>query len=88
MSLQTNALPIALLALTAAATTFYPRETRAQSGGLDIRGIVTDSTNGERLPGVNVRVEGTGRGWVTNVNGFYLIAAVTPGEVPPPRDSH
>jgi hypothetical protein len=31
------------------------------------------------LPGVNVRVEGTGRGWVTNVNGFYLIAAVPRG---------
>ncbi|HEX7573691.1 MAG TPA: carboxypeptidase-like regulatory domain-containing protein [Bacteroidota bacterium] len=41
--------------------------------------MVTDSTNGERLPGVNVRVEGTGRGWVTNANGFYLIAAVPRG---------
>ena len=79
MSSQTNVLPIVVLALTVAVATCYPQGARAQAGGLDVRGIVTDSTNGERLPGVNVRVEGTGRGWVTNVNGFYLIAAVPRG---------
>jgi hypothetical protein len=51
----------------------------AQISGVDLRGIVTDSANGERLPGVNVVVEGTGRGWVTNANGFYLIAGVPRG---------
>lgn len=51
----------------------------AQSAGVDIRGVVSDSITGERLPGVNVIVEGTGRGWVTNANGFYLIAAVPRG---------
>ena len=79
MRLQTNPLLVALPALMAAVVLCHPQESAAQSGGLDIRGIVTDSTNGERLPGVNVRVEGTGRGWVTNVNGFYLIAAVPHG---------
>jgi hypothetical protein len=79
MSLQTNALPVIILTLVVTTASFYPQEARGQSGRVDIRGIVTDSTNGERLPGVNVRVEGTGRGWVTNVNGFYLIAAVPRG---------
>ncbi len=66
--------------VAAVATVLFPLATGyAQSSGIDIRGIVTDSANGERLPGVNVAVEGTGRGWVTNVNGFYLIAAVPRG---------
>jgi hypothetical protein len=68
-------------AMIAGILSLYSLPSPAQSPGIDIRGIVTDSTNGERLPGVNVVVEGTGRGWVTNVNGFYLIAAV-------PRGSH
>lgn len=79
MSLQNNPIQVILLLLAAAVISLYPQVTRAQSQGTDIRGIVTDSTNGERLPGVNVTVEGTGRGWVTNVNGFYLIAAVPRG---------
>ena len=79
MSLRNNTLRILFLGLAATMIIVSPHEGVAQSGGVDIRGIVTDSTNGERLPGVNVMVEGTGRGWVTNVNGFYLIAAVPHG---------
>ncbi len=54
MSLQINPLPVIILTLVAATASFYPQETRGQSGGVDIRGIGTDSTNGERLPGVNI----------------------------------
>ena len=79
MSLQTGPARTIFPALVAIVF-FSPLRGGAQSPGVDIRGIVTDSTNGERLPGVNVIVEGTGRGWVTNVNGFYLIAAVPRGK--------
>ena len=67
------------LAALAAAFIGIPAGAIAQSGGVDLRGTVTDSANGEHIPGANVAVEGTGRGWVTNVNGFYLIAAVPRG---------
>ncbi|HMK39069.1 MAG TPA: TonB-dependent receptor, partial [Bacteroidota bacterium] len=70
---------IILLSLAGVILSAAARSPGAPSEGVDIRGVVTDSTNGERLPGVNVTVEGTGRGWVTNVNGFYLIAAVPRG---------
>jgi hypothetical protein len=66
-------------ALSMMSLLLFPSSSEAQSDVVDIRGTVTDTTNGERLPGVNVIVEGTGRGWVTNVNGFYLIAAVPRG---------
>jgi hypothetical protein len=76
---MTGMLRATFLVLVATILSLIPRTAAAQSEGVDIRGIVADSTNGERLPGVNVVVEGTGRGWVTNVNGFYLIAAVPRG---------
>ena len=38
-----------------------------------ITGTVTASNNGETLPGVNVRVEGTTRGTTTNPDGTYTI---------------
>lgn len=46
---------------------------------VDIRGVVTDSTSGERLPFVNVMIQGTSKGAATNINGFYLIPSVSPG---------
>jgi hypothetical protein len=49
------------------------------SAGGDIRGIVSDSTTGEKILGVNVRVMGTTRGATTNLNGFYLIGGIPPG---------
>ena len=67
------------IALAATALLAFNAWAPAQSSGVDLRGTVTDSANGERIPGANVLVAGTGRGWVTNVNGFYLIAAVPRG---------
>ena len=49
----------------------------AQSG--KISGRVTDAATGEALPGVNVLVEGTQRGAMTDVNGAYTILNVSPG---------
>ncbi len=40
----------------------------------DVRGVVTDSASGEKIPYAAVTVIGTNRGAVTNNNGFYLIA--------------
>jgi hypothetical protein len=41
--------------------------------GADIRGVVSDSTTGERMPYVNVVISGTTRGASSNQSGFYLI---------------
>jgi len=78
MPIQPNRILISLV--TAIIVFLPPQKGIAQVSGVDLRGIVTDSANGERLPGVNVVVEGTGRGWVTNANGFYLIAGVPRGK--------
>ncbi|RMF57058.1 MAG: TonB-dependent receptor, partial [Calditrichaeota bacterium] len=49
-----------------------------QSG--KISGIVRDKTTGEPLPGVNVVVQGTFLGASTDVDGFFVILNVPPGE--------
>lgn len=54
------------------ATTVY-----AQSG--KIAGTITDASSGERLPGVNVFIEGTTLGTATDLNGDYVIIGVRPG---------
>ena len=41
---------------------------------IDLRGVVSDSASGERIPFATVTVIETNRGAVTNNNGFYLIA--------------
>ena len=46
-----------------------------------ISGRITDGKTKEALPGVNVRVEGTTLGAVTNVEGRYVILNVQPGRV-------
>ena len=46
---------------------------------VDVRGVVTDSTSGERLPFINVVIQNTSKGAATNINGFYLIPNVPPG---------
>lgn len=48
--------------------------------GVDVRGIVSDSATGLRIPFANVMLIGTARGAATNNAGFYLIARVPPGE--------
>lgn len=49
----------------------------AQSG--KIAGTVTDASTGETLPGVNVVIDGTTQGAVTDVDGYYVILNVSPG---------
>jgi hypothetical protein len=51
-----------------------------ENSGVDIRGVVSDSATGERVPGANVMLKGTSRGASTNNNGFYLISSVPPGK--------
>lgn len=46
---------------------------------IDIRGVVTDSTTGERIPFANVILPGMSRGAGTNLQGFYLIANAPAG---------
>jgi hypothetical protein len=60
-----------------------PRPGQAHPGeeaGIDVRGVVTDSTTGERILGANIVVLGTTRGAVSNVHGFYLIPSLAAGE--------
>lgn len=51
-----------------------------QAQGVDIRGVVTDSTTAEKLPFANIVLVGTNKGAASNINGFYLIPNVQPGE--------
>jgi outer membrane receptor protein involved in Fe transport len=44
-----------------------------------IAGTVTDKTTGDPLPGVNIVVDGTTLGSITDVNGNYTILFVPPG---------
>jgi hypothetical protein len=48
--------------------------------GVDIRGTVTDSSNGERIAYATVLIDGPSRGAATNTSGFYLIPNVNPGD--------
>ncbi|HTY38908.1 MAG TPA: TonB-dependent receptor [Bacteroidota bacterium] len=45
-----------------------------------ITGRVTDAENGQPLPGVDVIIEGTMVGAATNVDGYYTILNVPPGQ--------
>ena len=51
----------------------------SHSQGGDIRGVVSDSTTGERIPFATVLVTGTSRGASTNINGFFLVTNLSPG---------
>lgn len=51
----------------------------AQTG--KISGRVTDARTGEPLPGVNVRVDGTTQGTASDIDGYYTILNVRPGEM-------
>ncbi|MBI2620128.1 MAG: TonB-dependent receptor [Ignavibacteriales bacterium] len=53
---------------------------RSQVQGIDIRGVVSDSATLEKLPFANVVLVGTNKGAATNINGFYLIPSIPPGE--------
>jgi hypothetical protein len=47
--------------------------------GVDIRGVVSDSSTGEKIPFANVTIVGISRGASSNVQGFYLIPNLLPG---------
>jgi outer membrane receptor for ferrienterochelin and colicin len=49
----------------------------AQSG--KIAGKVTDATNGEAIPFVNILIEGTTMGSASNIDGEYFIINIPPG---------
>lgn len=60
---------------TQASTTFNKSTQESyQDGSLQIRGRVTDS-DGQSLPGANVMIEGTSKGVVTDIDGYYVIDA-------------
>ena len=63
------ALFLALLAL--------PFVLRAQTS--DLRGVVIDSTTGQKIPFANVIIVGTSKGAASNIDGFYLIPNLPPG---------
>jgi hypothetical protein len=46
---------------------------------VDVRGVVSDSSTGERIAYANVLLAGTARGAATNLTGFFLIPNVEPG---------
>jgi hypothetical protein len=56
---------------------FIPIVVTAQ--GVDIRGVVSDSTTGETIPFAGVTIQGLTRGASSNLQGFYLIPNVYPG---------
>lgn len=45
----------------------------------DLRGVVTDSASGERIPFATIQIGGINRGGATNLNGFYLLTNIPPG---------
>jgi hypothetical protein len=47
--------------------------------GADVRGVVSDSTTGEKIPFANVTILDINRGASSNVQGFYLIPNLLPG---------
>lgn len=50
----------------------------AQTG--DIRGVVTDANDGQKLVGAQVSIVDAKIGAVTNVDGEYVIRRVKPGQ--------
>ncbi len=63
---------LALVLLAAAASA------SAQTAALN--GFVRDAASGETLIGATIRVEGTSRGTATNVQGFYTLGDLAPGD--------
>ena len=49
----------------------------AQTG--DIRGVVSDSTNGEHVPFATIMIRELDKGTPTNINGFYFLTTVPAG---------
>ena len=45
-----------------------------------ISGFISDSSSGEALIGANVIIQETGQGMATDINGYYIIQNINPGE--------
>lgn len=45
-----------------------------------LRGVVSEAASNETLVGVNVFIQGTQLGTATDINGFYEIGGITPGQ--------
>ena len=60
---------------TALLSTFI--QLNAQSG--IISGFISDSSSAEALIGANVILQETGQGMATDINGYYIIQDITPG---------
>lgn len=65
------------LVLVLAAVAFVPRALVAQTG--KITGVVTDQATGQPVEGVQIFLQGTGYGSVSNANGRYFLLSVPPG---------
>jgi hypothetical protein len=61
----------------ACASLLLPRVASAQTGR--ITGVVTDAGTGQPIEGVQVMVQGTGLGALSQANGRYFILGVVPG---------
>ena len=65
------------LALTLVAMSMVPRAVQAQTG--KVTGVVTDQATGQPLEGVQVFLQGTGYGTLSNANGRFFLISVPPG---------
>ncbi len=75
--------PMRLLLLAAlvgaAASVCAQPEAGARGGSAAVNGFVRDAGTGETLIQATVLLEGTGRGDVTNAEGFYTLGGLAPG---------
>ncbi len=58
-----------------------PTRALAQQGTATIAGTVTDSSNQQPVPGVQITIAGTARGTLTDEGGRYSLRGVPPGTV-------
>ncbi len=56
-----------------------PTQSQEPPQGVDVRGVVSDSLTGERLPYTNVVILNTRWGAASNLEGFFLIGNIPPG---------
>ena len=56
---------------------FFIAQLNAQSS--IVSGFISDSSSGEALIGANVILQETGQGMATDINGYYIIQDIVPG---------
>ena len=67
-----------VLALSAVLVAGSDRARAQGSGKGTIKGKVTDSKSGETLPSVNITIKGTYYGAVTDFDGNFTVAGISP----------